>query len=468
MSVAAVRASITPIILSGGAGTRLWPLSRRHNPKQLIPLLGEETMLQLTARRVAGEGFAPLWVVCGDSHHAVVRDQLGAAGVPAATVVIEPMARNTAPAVAAAAFALVRQGDDAYTLVLPSDHLVADVAAFLAAVDRAAAAAQQGKLVAFGLPPAAPETGYGYVARGDALDGLGGAFSVARFKEKPDRDEAETLVADGGYYWNSGMFLFRADAYLAELKRHAPTVHAACEEAVRRATHERGVVRLDADAFAGATSISIDHAVVEHTSQAAVVPAEMGWSDVGAFSALWDVGTRDASGNVVRGDVVSEATHDSYLHSNGPLLATVGVRDMVVVANDDAVLVARKDAVQGVRDIAARLAAEGRPQMARHRRETHSWGCIETIADEPDFRVRRIDINAGRSVTFPPHGDSPRKWIGARGTVRVEAEGERFEIAQGGTAHLAGDTGYVAAPVGDGDAAVLEISYSAPPASEKE
>lgn len=450
---------ITPIILSGGAGSRLWPLSRRHHPKQLMPLLGEQTMLQLTARRVAGRRFAPIWVACGDNHRAVVLDQLGGAGVDVGAVIIEPVARNTAPAVAAAAIEMIRRGGDSLALVLPSDHLVGDVAAFLAAVDQAAAAAARRKLVTFGLPPTAPETGYGYIGRGAVLQGMSGVFAVARFREKPTLVEAEALLADGGYYWNSGMFLFRPDVYLEELERYAPAVYAACRNATQQARRDGDLVRLDQARFADAASISIDHAVMEHTARAAVVPADIGWNDIGAWSALWEVGGRDASGNVVRGDVVSAATHDSYLHSDGPLLAAIGMRDIVVVASDDAVLVVHKDAVQGVKDIALRLAAEGRQEALRHRRESHSWGRVQVLADEPDFRVRRIDIDAARSAKFAAHADTSRQWIATRGSVRVDIDGRRQELATGAAIQLPSGAAYTAQPAGAVDASVLEVSF---------
>ena len=453
MQIKPAHAPITPIILSGGAGSRLWPLSRRHHPKQLMPLIGEQTMLQLTARRVAGRRFAPIWVECGDNHRAVVLDQLSAEGVEAGAIIIEPMA--------AAAFELIRRGGDSLALVLPSDHLVGDVAAFLAAVDLAAAAARLGRLVTFGIPPTAPETGYGYIGRGAALEAINGVFAVARFREKQTLGEAEALLADGGYYWNSGMFLFRPDAYPKELERHAPAVYAACRQAAQRALRDGELVLLDEAGSADAATISIEHAVMEHTSRAAVVPADMCWNDIGAWSALWDVGTRDASGNVVRGDVVLQATHDSYLHSAGPLLAVIGVRDIVAVASDDAVLVVHKDAVQGVKDIASRLAAEGRPEALRSRREFHSWGCVQVLADEPDFRVRRIDIHAARSVTFAAHADTSRQWIATRGPVRVDIDGRPQELAAGAAVQVPAGADYTARPAGATDVTVFEVSFGA-------
>ncbi len=329
--------NLTPVVLSGGAGTRLWPLSRELYPKQLLPLTSEHTMLQETVRRLAGLPVAAPVVVCNDAHRFVVAEQLRAIDAPAQTIVLEPVGRNTAPAIALAALAA---GSDALLLVLPADHVIRDAGAFRTAVQTAAAAARSGKLVTFGVVPHSPETGYGYIERGAAE---GGAWRIARFVEKPDRAKAEEFLAQGGYYWNSGMFVFSARAYLDELRRLAPDIASACEQAYASAHCDLDFTRIDAAVFAACRSESIDYAVMERTSSAVVVPLDAGWSDVGSWSSLHAACHADADDNVIRGDVLAEDTHGSYLHAESRLVAVVGLKDHVVVETKDAVLVAPRD-----------------------------------------------------------------------------------------------------------------------------
>lgn len=412
---------IHPVILSGGAGTRLWPLSRELFPKQLLPLAGERSLIQDTALRVGGRGFAAPLVVCNVEHRFAIAEQLRQSGIEGAALLLEPVARNTAAAVAAAAAYLAASGAGEHDclLVLPSDHVILDGAAFLDAVAKAATAAQYGHLVTFGITPTGPETGYGYIRQGDALDAAPGAHAVARFVEKPDLATAQAYLRDGGWSWNSGMFLFPLGALRTELATHAPGVVAAADEAVARATRDLDFVRLDRDAFAAAPSISVDYAVMEKTSHAAVVPAALGWSDVGSWSALWEIGRRDGDGNVAQGDVIAERTRNSYLRSEHRLLATVGVEDMIVVALKDAVLVAARDEAQHVKAIVDRLRKTGRSEASAHPRVYRPWGSYETIDLGPRFQVKRIIVNPGQRISLQKHARRAEHWVCVQGVARV-------------------------------------------------
>jgi mannose-1-phosphate guanylyltransferase/mannose-1-phosphate guanylyltransferase/mannose-6-phosphate isomerase len=412
---------IHPVILSGGAGTRLWPLSRELFPKQLLPLAGERSLIQDTALRVGGRDFAAPLVVCNVEHRFAIAEQLRQSGIEGAALLLEPVARNTAAAVAAAAAYLAASGAGEHDclLVLPSDHVILDGAAFLDAVAKAATAAQYGHLVTFGITPTGPETGYGYIRQGDALDAAPGAHAVARFVEKPDLATAQAYLRDGGWSWNSGMFLFPLGALRTELATHAPSVVAAADEAVARATRDLDFVRLDRDAFAAAPSISVDYAVMEKTSHAAVVPAALGWSDVGSWSALWEIGRRDGDGNVAQGDVIAERTRNSYLRSEHRLLATVGVEDMIVVALKDAVLVAARDEAQHVKAIVDRLRKAGRSEASAHPRVYRPWGSYETIDLGPRFQVKRIIVNPGQRISLQKHARRAEHWVCVQGVARV-------------------------------------------------
>jgi mannose-1-phosphate guanylyltransferase len=336
---------ITPVILSGGAGTRLWPRSRTSKPKQMLPLTGSETMLQMTMRRVADAALfrAPMLVV-SEQHAAIVDAQLSEAGLAADLLILEPSGRNTAPAIALAAMAA--NADD-LLLVMPSDHRITDPDSFTAAVERASAIASEGWLVTFGIRPDRPETGYGYIKRGEAL--MTGVFRAEQFIEKPDAATAQAYIDQGDYEWNGGIFLFKAGAFLAALERHAPAIHAAVREAADGATRDQRRVRPDGKAFANAPAISIDHAVMELADRIAVVPVDMGWSDAGSWDAIYEIGEKDSEGNVLGSDVLALDSRNCLLQSSGPLLVTVGVEDLVVIATDDAILVLPRGQTQRVR-----------------------------------------------------------------------------------------------------------------------
>lgn len=414
-------ATIHPVILSGGSGTRLWPLSREHFPKQLLPLAGERSMIQETALRAREAGLAAPVVVCNAEHRFAIAEQMRAAGIAPAALLLEPVARNTAAAVAAAAahLAAAGAGDGDMLLVLPSDHVILDRPAFAAAVGRAAVAAGLGRLVTFGIQPTSPETGYGYIREGAALAGAPGAHDVARFVEKPDLATAQGYLAEGGWSWNSGMFLFPLGAFRAELGAHAPGVASAAAAAVAGAARDLDFVRLDREAFAAAPSISIDYAVMEKTRLAAVVPAALGWSDVGSWSALWEIGARDADGNVAQGDVLSERTRNSYLRAEHGLLAAVGIEDTIVVALKDAVLVASREEAQHVKAIVDRLRKAGRGEATTHPRVYRPWGSYETVDRGERFQVKRIIVNPGQRISLQKHARRAEHWVCVQGVARV-------------------------------------------------
>jgi mannose-1-phosphate guanylyltransferase/mannose-6-phosphate isomerase len=424
---------LLPVVLSGGSGTRLWPLSRELYPKQLLPLVGERSMLQETVARLSGVAgqLAPI-VVCNESHRFMVAEQLRGFGVAPQAIVLEPMGRNTAPAVAVAALIAVEQArgqadPDPVLLVLPADHVIRDVAIFQSAIQVGAAAAASGKLVTFGVVPDRAETGYGYIRR---APGDGPAFAVAQFVEKPDASTAERYVASGEYYWNSGMFMFRASVYLAELKRHAPAMLAACETTVAAAARDLDFTRLPANEFSACPSDSIDYAVMEKTTAAVVVPLAAGWSDVGSWSALQDALPTDERGNVITGDVLVEGSTGCYLHSTSRLIGAVGLKDVVVVETKDAVLVAPRDKVQDVKQLVAQLKAQGRYETSLHREVYRPWGYYDSIDNGERFQVKRLVVKPGASMSLQLHHHRAEHWIVVSGTARITRGEDVFLLGE--------------------------------------
>jgi mannose-1-phosphate guanylyltransferase/mannose-6-phosphate isomerase len=419
---------LIPVILSGGAGTRLWPLSRELYPKQLLPLIGTQTMLQDTVLRLAGLGATAPIVVCNEAHRFLVAEQLRVIAAPAQSIVLEPVGRNTAPAIAlAASAALAAASDDPLLLVLPADHVIRDAVAFQHAVRVAVAAASAGNLVTFGIVPQAPETGYGYIRRG-AADG--GAWRIASFVEKPERERAQEFLASGEYYWNSGMFVFSARRFLAELQRHAPDIARACELAWRGAQRDLDFTRVDAEAFAACRSESIDYAVMEPTDAAVVVPLDAGWSDVGSWSSLHAASDHDADGNVLRGDVLAEDTHDSYVYAESRLVATVGLRDHVVVETKDAVLVAPRDRVQDVKALVTRLKESGRSEHLLHREVFRPWGSYDGVDSGERFQVKRLTVRPGGVLSLQLHHHRAEHWVVVSGTARITRGEEVFLLEE--------------------------------------
>ncbi len=432
---------ITPVVLSGGSGTRLWPMSRDSYPKQLLALTTDRSLLQETVARVNnGAQFQAPIVVCNDAHRFIVAQQLQQLDVTPHAIVLEPVGRNTAPAVAVAALMLDGDDPDALMLVLPSDHTIADPAAFLSSVTVAAAAAEGGALVTFGIRPTTPETGYGYIHRGAALSGHAGCFEVAEFVEKPDGETAAAYLSAGDYDWNSGMFLFRAASYLAELERLEPEMLAACRDAVAGAEKDLDFLRLAQQAFEACPSRSIDYAVMEHTAKAAVVPAEMGWNDIGSWTALWDIGARDGGGNVLTGDVVALDSENSYLRSETRLLAAIGVRDLIVVATDDVVLVLPKDRAQDVRTMVESLKSGDRQEASLHPRVYRPWGYYQTVHDGERFQVKRITVNVGASLSLQLHRHRAEHWVVANGAARVTRGDETFMLNENESTYIPPNT----------------------------
>ena len=421
---------IIPVILSGGSGTRLWPLSRELYPKQLLPLLGDQTMLQATLERLEGlEAVAEPIVVCNEEHRFLVAEQLRQAGVKTAAILLEPVGRNTAPAVALAAATALQeqaQGVDPVLLVLPADHVIRDAGTFRQAVATGAQLAEDGKLVTFGVVPDRPETGYGYI-RAAAQDG---PAAVQQFVEKPDADLAAEYAGSGEYFWNSGMFMFRAGRYIEELRAHRPEIVSQCVAAVAGAEADLDFLRVDRHAFEECPSDSIDYAVMEKTEHAWVVPLDAGWSDVGSWASLHDASESDAHGNVAVGDVLFEDATNCYLYAESRLVATVGLADCIVVETKDAVLVAPRDRVQDVKKLVERLKAEGRYESSLHRQVFRPWGSYDSVDNGDRFQVKRIVVNPGAQLSLQMHHHRAEHWIVVQGTARVTRGDEVFLLGE--------------------------------------
>ena len=413
---------VYPVILSGGSGTRLWPMSRAQYPKQLLPLLSERTLLQEAALRVADRArFAAPSIVANDEHRFIVAEQLRLVDVAPRAIVLEPLGRNSAPACCVAALMLADSEPDALMLIMPSDHAISDIPAFGRAIAQATAAAKQGCLVTFGIKADRPETGYGYIKRGEPLAGVPGAFTVAGFVEKPDRKHAEAFLQSGDYSWNSGIFLFPVGPLLTEFERLQPEMLAACRDALAKAKRDLDFLRLDPAAFADAPANSIDYAVMEHTPHAAIVPVEMGWSDVGTWDALWQIGngTKDGEGNVAIGDVILEDTKNCYVRAEQGLVTTLGVDDLVIVATGDAVMVAKRDRAQDVKQIIARLEQSSRSELLSHPLVHRPWGTYRSIHSGERVQVKHIMVKPGGILSLQMHHHRAEHWVVVTGTAKV-------------------------------------------------
>lgn len=422
-SSVSVKGKIHPVILSGGSGTRLWPLSRQAYPKQLLPLMSERTMLQETAARTASDpGFVDPIIVCSDEHRFLVAEQLQDAGIEPRRIVLEPVARNTAPAAAVAALLVVAEDPEGVMLVQPSDHHIADAVAFRKAVSAGLGAAKQNFLCTFGIKPTRAETGYGYVAAGIPIEEADGAVRVDRFVEKPDLEDAQRYLADGTYHWNSGIFLMPAAFYLEELRRLQPAMVDACERAIAEGRHDLDFFRLDSTAFGRAPNLSIDHAVMEHAEHAAMVPVEMGWSDIGSWRSLREVKNRDEAGNVTEGDVVLDRVRNSYVRGDGHLIAAIGIEDLIVVATDDVVLVADSEYSADVGKLVTRL--RNRPERLHHKKVYRPWGFYQTVDIGERFQVKRIMVKPGAKLSLQMHHHRAEHWVVVSGTALTTCNGE--------------------------------------------
>ena len=427
---------VHPVILSGGVGSRLWPLSRALYPKQLLPLVSDRTMIQDTSLRVTDKArYARPLVVANEEHRFIIAEQLRSAKVEPETILLEPEGRNTAPAVALAALYLLEQGDDPLMLVMPSDHVIRDEEAFARAVDMARAAARDGALVTFGIAPDRPETGYGYIERGPELSAMG-VYGVSAFVEKPDAVTAAWYLESGRFLWNAGIFLFPAKTYIETLARHAPEILDACRNAMEQCTSDLDFHRPDRDAFLPCPSDSIDYAVMEKTDQAAVVPVDMGWSDVGSWSALWDLADKDNNGNAIKGDVIALDTRGSLLRSEGPAIATVGLDDIVVVATDDAVLVSHKHKVQNVKQVVEEFARSNRSEHLTHTEVYRPWGSYQTRDEGERFQVKRLVVKPGEKLSLQKHMHRAEHWIVVKGTARVTRGEDNFILHENESTYI--------------------------------
>jgi mannose-1-phosphate guanylyltransferase/mannose-6-phosphate isomerase len=425
---------IIPVILSGGAGSRLWPLSRRHYPKQLMPLLGGRTMLQETIRRLDGvEGLARPIVVCNEQHRFMVAEQLREESIEAAAIILEPVGRNTAPAVAVAAVQALAEAENAVLLVLPADHVIRERDKLHAAIAAGSAQAEAGKLVTFGIVPDAPETGYGYIR---AEKSGSEASAIVEFVEKPDADKAREYLASGDYLWNSGMFMFGASRYLDELRVQSPAMVDACQASLDGAAEDLDFLRLDVAAFEACPSDSIDYAVMEKTADGVVVPLDAGWNDVGSWSALHQVSEKDPADNVLVGDVVVEDTTNCYLYSSSRLVTAVGLTDCVVIETPDAVLVSPRDKVQDVKKLVNHLKSEGRGEISDHRQVFRPWGSYDSIDMGERFQVKRIVVNPGAKLSLQMHHHRAEHWIVVQGTARVTRGEDEFLLGENESTYI--------------------------------
>jgi mannose-1-phosphate guanylyltransferase/mannose-6-phosphate isomerase len=427
---------LIPLILSGGSGTRLWPVSRKNLPKQFLALAGKGTLFQQTVARTLQlpDVGAPI-VVASEDHRFLAADQLLEAGIADATIVLEPLARNTAPAIALGALQALQRDPGALLLVLPADHLIGDTAAFVAAVQRATPLAEQGWLVTFGIRPDRPDTGFGYIRRAESVGDTG--YRVEQFVEKPDLATAESYLADGGYDWNSGMFLFKASRYLQELATQAPEMLAAVSAAHAQASADLDFVRIDRELFAQVPDNSIDYAVMEKTRHAAVIPVSCAWSDIGSWSALWLTGDKDADGNLCEGDIMAMDTHNSLLRSHARhLIATVGVDDLIVVTTPDATLVAHRDAAQDVKKIVEQLKAAGRSEHSLHRVVHRPWGNYDSLEAGERFQVKRIQVKPGASLSLQKHHHRAEHWIVVSGTAEVTCDDKVFLLTENQSTYI--------------------------------
>ncbi len=428
--------TVVPVILSGGSGSRLWPVSRASFPKQLWPLISERSLLQETALRGVGEGFAPPIIVCNHEHRFLIAEQLREAGIENARIVLEPVGRNSAPALAAAALLVAEQDPQAVLWMMAADAAITKPDALSEAVTAAVGAALAGRLVTFGMKPVRPETGYGYIEAGAPLPGMPGVRSLVGFVEKPDLERAVELVASGRHLWNSGMYVFTAETLLEEMQLYAPAVLAAARRAVEARTSDLHFIRLDGDGFRQAPDISIDYAVAEHTHRAAVVPADLGWSDVGSWDALWDISAKDATGNLAIGDVFLEHARNCYVRSDGIVTAVTGLQDAIVVVTEDAVMVTHRDRAQDVKKVVERLRACGRHEAVAHNRVYRPWGFQESLTQGERFKVNRVLISPGGRLSLQKHYHRAEHWVVVAGVALVLRDGEEVLVRENESIYL--------------------------------
>ncbi len=426
-----------PVILSGGSGSRLWPLSRKLYPKQFLALSGAHTLFQQTLLRLDAASMAAPIVVCNEEHRFIVSEQLAAIGRDAQTVLLEPFGRNTAPAIAIAALKLIAEGRDELLLVLPADHLIEDRVALQAALELGCSAAERGEMVLFGVPANKPETGYGYIKSRPARKQLpAGVLAVEHFVEKPCQSKAGEYVASGDYFWNSGMFLFRCSRYLEELKRHEPDIYDTCVLALERSSEDAQFVRIDPATFACCPDNSIDYAVMEKTTRACMVPLDAGWSDIGCWSSLWDVQDKDTNGNASKGDALLQDCHNCLVHSTDKLVTLIGLEDLVVVETKDAVMIAPRERAQEVKQLVNTLTAQGRTEIQNHSQVYRPWGAYDSVDIGSRFQVKHISVKPGAQLSLQMHHHRAEHWIVVSGTARVTCDDKTFLLTENQSTYI--------------------------------
>ena len=433
-----------PVIMAGGSGSRLWPLSRKLMPKQFLKVASDHTMIQETVLRLKGlDTQAPL-CICNEEHRFVVAEQMREIDA-LGQIILEPVGRNTAPAIALAALSLIEQGDDAIMLVLAADHIIENQAEFQKVIKESVLLAESGKLVTFGIVPSHAETGYGYIKAGERGDYLGesgeleatsAGFMVNSFVEKPDLETAEAYLASGEYYWNSGMFMFKASRYIDELKKHRPDILAACQQALTNTTADLDFIRVDKEAFAACPDDSIDYAVMEKTDSAVVVPLDANWNDIGSFSAIWDISEKNEDGNVHQGDVLSHDSSNNLIVSEQKLIATVGLENCIVIETKDAVLVANKNSVQDVKKIVEKIKALGRTEADIHRQVYRPWGHYDSIDFGKRDQVKRITVKPGEKLSIQMHHHRAEHWIVVAGTAKVTNGDKTFLLTENQSTYI--------------------------------
>lgn len=426
---------LIPVVLCGGSGTRLWPLSRDTYPKQFLRLLGEETLLQQTMQRLrAIEGMGPALLVCNESSRFLAAEQLREIGIDDARILLEPMRRNTAPAIAVAALHAIAQGGDPILMVLPSDHVIKDQAAFAKAIQTATEAAELGNLVTFGITPLGPETGYGYIRAGASAPGQ--AQPVLQFVEKPDRATAEQYLASGNYYWNSGMFVFRASRYLEELTRYQPEMVAACHKAVEFAQKDLDFIRLDSEAYATSPDKAIDYAVMERTEHACVVAMEAGWNDIGSWASVWEVADKDTENNAIQGDVMLQDCEDCLVHGTTRLITAVGMRNTVIVETADALLIMDTERAQDTKKLVEKLTKTKRSEASQHREVSRPWGSYDSIGSGKRFQVKRITVKPGAKLSLQMHHHRAEHWVVVKGTAKITNAEQDFLLTENQSTYI--------------------------------
>ncbi|HHN8366085.1 TPA: mannose-1-phosphate guanylyltransferase/mannose-6-phosphate isomerase [Morganella morganii] len=417
---------ILPVIMAGGSGSRLWPLSREDYPKQFLSILGKNSLLQNTISRLNSLEYSPSLIICNFEHRFIIAEQLRKFHI--SDIILEPQKKNTAPAIALAAFKAMQHGDDPLLLILPSDHVISDNDKFIHAVKKAKKAAEENYLVTFGIVPFTPETGYGYIKKGDLISD--GIFKVSSFKEKPDHTTAISYISSGNYYWNSGIFLFKASAYLNELKKLSPQIYKHCEHSVQKSRSDLDFIRVDEEEFDLCPSDSIDYAVMEKTELSAMIPLNAGWSDIGSWSALWEISDKDKNGNVISGDVYIKNVSNCYISSTERVVAAIGLDNIAIVETNDAILVTHKDQVQSVKDIINSLKEDNKYHYVKHRNELKPWGSQDSIDEGERYQVKKVVLKPGNKISLQIHHHRAEHWIVVSGTAKVTKGSTSFILTE--------------------------------------